>query len=188
MFLATEILFFGGLFAVYTIYRVVYPQAYAAGSDQLNVWLGTSNTAILLCSSLFVALAVHAIQHGHRRTMIYYLLGTMLLGITFLGIKGFEYYGEYQEHLIPGLNFAWEGEAPQAIQLFFIVYFAMTGLHAIHMIIGLGVIGVIVFWASRGHFSALANTSVELAGLYWHFVDIVWVFLYPLLYLIDRHH
>lgn len=184
-FLATEVLFFGGLFAVYMVYRATYPEAFIAGSHHLDVVLGTINTWVLLTSSLTVALAVHYAQLQRRREPAGLLVLTLLFGLAFLAIKGFEYYHKFEENLIPGANFQWtEGDAGPA-QLFFSLYFVMTGLHSIHMIIGIAVAAVMAWLAWRGHYVA-DYMPVELFGLYWHFVDIVWIFLFPLLYLISR--
>jgi cytochrome c oxidase subunit 3 len=186
-FLLTEIMMFGGLFTGYTVYRTSYPQAFADGSQHLDVALGGINTAVLIGSSLTMALAVHAAQLGKRKAIVLFLLLTMVLGGVFLGIKVVEYSHKYHEHHIPGPSFAYEGDNPQHVQLFFSFYFAMTGLHALHMIIGIGIMIVITCMAQRGRFTAEYNSPVEMIGLYWHFVDIVWIFLYPLLYLLGRH-
>ena len=186
VFLATEVLFLGGLFAAYSVYRFTYAGAFREASHHLYVWLGAINTAVLLCSSLTMALAVHASKLGRRRALLGYLLLTMLLGLVFLSIKATEYYLDYQEGLVPlrGFNFHFEGSDPARARLFFNFYFAMTGLHALHVLIGICLIGVMVVLAWRNRFSAEYNTPVEITGLFWHFVDIVWVFLFPLLYLV----
>ena len=184
LFLASEVLFFGALFTAYATYRFLYPEAFAEGSHHLNAVYGTINTAVLLCSSLSVALAVHAAQNGNRRRLVTLLLLTMLFGVVFLGIKAVEWYVDYEEGLIPGIRWTQEGEGANQLQLFFSLYFIMTGLHAIHMIIGIGVWAVITFMAWRGWITHEKYMPVEITGLYWHFVDIVWVFLFPLLYLI----
>jgi cytochrome c oxidase subunit III len=186
VFLATEVLFFGGMFLGYAVYRGAYHSAYAEASRHLDVWLGGINTAVLLSSSLTMALAVHAAQSGGRRTVILFLIATILLGSVFLGIKGIEYYHKYEEHLIPGGHFEFPGSNAPHVRIFFSFYFAMTGMHALHMIIGIGLLSVITFMASKGKFDANYYTPVEMSGLYWHFVDIVWIYLFPLLYLIDR--
>jgi cytochrome c oxidase subunit 3 len=187
-FLATEVMFFGAVFAAYIVYRTSYPAGFAEASSHLNVPLATANTAVLLTSSLTMALAVHAGQTNSRRGQVTFLLATILLAATFLGIKAFEYYQEYLEHLIPirGFLFEFEGADPQRAKLFFSFYFIMTGLHALHMIIGIGVMLVLTVQARRGVYSAEYYTPIEGVGLYWHFVDIVWVFLFPLLYLLHR--
>jgi cytochrome c oxidase subunit 3 len=188
VFLATEVMFFGGLFLGYTVYRTQHPQAFAAASHHLKMPLGAANTAVLLTSSLTVALAVHAAHLGRRRALAAFLLATIVLGLVFLGIKGMEYYYEYVEHLIPGRLFHYEGPAPaEGVQLFFLFYFAMTGLHATHMIVGIALMTVMAVLAWRGRFSTEYYSPIEMSGLYWHFVDIVWIFLFPLLYLIGHH-
>jgi len=185
-FLATEVMFLGALIGAYAIYRINYPLEFGAAAHHLNVALATINTAVLLTSSFTMVLAVHAAQTGSRSGQILFLILTMLFGAAFLGIKGYEYYVDYQEHLVPlkGFDFAFEGADPGKAKMFFNFYFALTGLHAIHMIIGLGVLAVLAVLAWRGRFSPEYYTPVEMSGLYWHFVDVVWVFLYPILYLL----
>jgi cytochrome c oxidase subunit 3 len=200
LFLATEVLFFGGAFCGYAIYRFKYTDSFIAGSHHLNLVLGTVNTVILLTSSLTMALSVHAAQTSQTRALVRNLVLTILLGAAFLGVKGFEYYHKFEEHLVPGPNFHFSeshvaGATPQStdatrppnakhVEVFFSFYFALTGLHALHMVIGIGLLAVLVAKAARGRFSTAYFTPVEMTGLYWHFVDIVWVFLFPLLYLI----
>lgn len=186
-FLITEIMFFGGLFTGYAVYRAAYPEAFAEASHHLDVLLGSINTAVLISSSLTMALAVHGAQVNDRKALIRFLLLTMFLGLVFLGIKLFEYAHKFAEQLVPGSNFHYEGAHAQQVQLFFSFYFAMTGMHALHMIIGIGILTVLVILAWRGRFSSVYYSPVELTGLYWHFVDIVWIFLFPLLYLIGLH-
>lgn len=183
-FLLTEIMFFGGLFVGYTVYRTAYLAGFVAGSQHLDVLLGTVNTVILISSSLTMALAVHAAQVGHRQLLVCFLLLTMLLGLGFLGIKGYEYWHKYHASLVPGVRFHDTGPHANQVQLFLIFYFVMTGLHALHMVIGLGLLAILAIVAWRGRFSSTYHTPVEMIGLYWHFVDIVWIFLYPLLYLL----
>jgi cytochrome c oxidase subunit III len=202
-FLATEVLFFGGMFAGYALYRFWYPVEFIAASHRLDMWLGMTNTAVLLTSSLMMALAVNAAQTNDRQATIRFLSLTILLGSVFLGIKAYEYRHKFVEHLVPGHAFHWAEEhlpgksSPDAaadsaasvvdplnVQLFFSFYFALTGLHAIHMIIGIGLLSVLILMARRDAFSSEYYTPVEVTGLYWHFVDIVWVFLFPLLYLV----
>ena len=187
LFLATEVLFFGGLFTAYMLYRVWYPETFGAASRTLDITLGTVNTMVLITSSLTMALAVHAAANNDRRKVMMFLVLTMVLGTVFLGIKGVEYYHKFEEHHVPGLGLQFEGPAPERANLFFSLYFAMTGLHAAHMIIGLGLLTVRLVMAARGRFSVAWHTPVEISGLYWHFVDIIWIFLFPLLYLVDRH-
>lgn len=187
LFLATEIMFFGGMFIGYTVYREAYSDVFAAASNHLNVWLGSINTGVLICSSLSMALAVHSAQAGRRKQIILFLSLTLVLGALFLGIKFTEYYHKFEEHLIPGLNFAFESGNRGQAEIFFSFYFAMTGLHAVHMAIGMGLLIHLAIQAGRDRFSPLYYTPVEMTGLYWHFVDIVWIFLFPLLYLVGRH-
>jgi cytochrome c oxidase subunit 3 len=187
VFLVTEIMFFGGLFTGYAVYRAVYPEAFMAGSQHLDVWLGGINTAVLIGSSLTMALAVHSAQRGERRALVCFLLLTILLGLVFLGIKALEYSHKFEEHLVPGPGFVFEGAHARHVQLFFSCYFSMTGMHALHMVIGIGLLAVLTWQAWRGRFSPAYVTPVDLSGLYWHFVDLVWIFLFPLLYLMGRH-
>jgi cytochrome c oxidase subunit 3 len=189
VFLTTEILFFGGLFASYAAYRSMYPLAFAAASKHLDILLGALNTGVLLTSSLTMAVAVNSCQRGKRWLAVGLLVLTMLLGTAFLAIKGYEYYQKYLDNLIPNSSFQFEGADPMHSEMFFYLYFAMTGLHALHMIAGLLVVGAITLAiVVRGKFVGESRSNpVEIAGLYWHFVDIVWVFLFPLLYLIGHH-
>ena len=186
VFLTTEVMFFGGLFLGYAVYRGSYSHAFGMASEHLDIVLGTINTAVLLCSSLTMALAVHATQLGTRKTAVMFLLLTILLGSVFLGIKGVEYYHKYDESLIPGHDFHFEKADPRHAQIFFSFYFVMTGMHALHMVIGIGLLALMAYWTYAGRFSPEHASPIEITGLYWHFVDIVWVFLFPLLYLIDR--
>jgi cytochrome c oxidase subunit 3 len=188
IFLITEIMFFGGLFLVYIVYRSKYPDVFGAASRSLNATIGAINTAVLLCSSFTMVLAVRAGQLGRRKAIIVFLILTLILGFVFLGVKVYEWNEKFQEHHIPGPSFLMEGVAEQGhAQLFFSLYFAMTGLHALHMVIGAGLLSVLLWQAWRGKFSAAYYTPIDMVGLYWHFVDIIWIYLFPLLYLIDRH-
>jgi len=188
VFLITEIMFFGGLFLGYAIYRSLYPEAFAEASRLLDYRLGALNTAVLICSSLTMVLAVRAAQLGQRRSLIVFLSLTILLGSVFLGNKAVEYAHKFHEHLLPGPSFGPEPPLanPRHSQLFFSFYFAMTGLHALHMIIGIGILVVLIVMSRRGRFSPEYFSPVDITGLYWHFVDVVWIFLFPLLYLISR--
>jgi len=187
VFLATEVLFFGGLFLTYLVYRFWYPQEFGEASRTLDLFWGASNTVVLIASSLTMALAVAAAQEDDRSKTVLFLVVTMVLGTAFLGVKALEYSRKFAEHHVPGPGFAFEGDRPEHAQIFFSLYFVMTGLHAVHMIIGIGVLAVMAILAGRGRFSAVYSTPVEVSGLYWHFVDIIWIFLFPLLYLISRH-
>jgi cytochrome c oxidase subunit 3 len=188
IFLVTEIMFFGGMFCAYAVYRWEYPHVFGAASRTLNVAVGAINTAVLLCSSFTMVLAVRAGQLGKRKAIIAYLALTLILGGVFLGVKAFEWNEKFQEHHVPGPAFHMEGATQQGqAQLFFSLYFAMTGLHALHMVVGVAILSVLIWQTRKGKFSAEYFTPLDLAGLYWHFVDIIWIFLFPLLYLIDRH-
>lgn len=197
VFLATEVMFFGGLFCAYLVYRRWYFGDFAAASKSIDALLGGTNTAVLICSSLTVVLAIWAAQTSRRGLTIAMLVLTMLFGVMFLGIKGVEYKQKFDEHHVPGPSFSFEHESipghpgqyanPQHAQIFFALYFVMTGLHALHMIIGLGIFTWLLWMAWKGRFTPEYHTPLEIGGLYWHFVDIIWIFLFPLLYLIDRH-
>ncbi len=188
VFLLTELMFFGGMFTAYLVYRVVYFDAWKAGSAKMDFLIGSVNTAVLICSSLTMALAVHASQVGKRKLLVIFLIVTMLLGLGFLGLKGVEYYAHWQDHEVPGANFRYAGVDPTHVELFFVLYFVMTGFHALHVLIGVCIIAVITWLAHKGRYTPLYHSPVENTGLYWHFVDIVWIFLYPLLYLISHVH
>ncbi|HUL15277.1 MAG TPA: cytochrome c oxidase subunit 3 family protein [Terriglobales bacterium] len=206
IFLATEILFFGGLFLTYTVNRHAYPLAFGLGSNTLDIYLGTINTAVLIISSLTMAMAVWCAETDRKKLMPVYLMLTLIFGCAFLGIKFVEYKQKFDHHLVPGYNFdlRYHQEGPEHAaelqkafeqdpglnshaQLYFSLYFGMTGLHALHMIVGVGLVFWLFLQSLKGKFSSRYNNPVENIGLYWHFVDIVWIYLYPLLYLIDRH-
>jgi cytochrome c oxidase subunit 3 len=184
-FLATEILFFGGMFMSYIVYRYTYPHAFAEASKHTIVLYGTVNTAVLLTSSLTMALAVNAAQEGRNKPLRRYLLFTIFLACCFLAVKALEYHEDLREHLWPGSHF--NRQLPPQSQIFWFLYWAMTGLHALHVAIGVGLLSVIAWMASRRRFSVHYYNPVDISALYWHFVDIVWIWLYPLLYLINRH-
>ena len=187
IFLSTEVLFFGGMFTAYVVYRASYRRAFEGASNLLDIKLGAFNTAVLILSSLTMVLAVWAASQGKKKLIILYLLLTMFLGATFLGVKVVEYKQKFDHHEVPGPHFvAPEGLPPQS-ELFFSLYFCMTGLHALHMIIGIGLLAWLAAKARRGEFTERYYTPVDMVGLYWHFVDIVWIFLFPLLYLLGRH-
>ena len=219
VFLLTEILFFGGLFAAYMIYRIWYFDAFAEASRSLSLFWGGLNTAVLIASSLTMAMGVRCAQTNKRQATVNWLILTMILGAVFLGVKVIEYADKFEHHHVPGYNFQWAAEhaAPAAegaateggsstepaaghrelalnadqlqltTQIYFSLYFTMTGLHALHMIIGIGLMSVITWMAWKGKFDDQYYTPAEMSGLYWHFVDIVWIFLFPLLYLVERH-
>ena len=216
IFLVTEVLFFGGLFLAYTINRTAFSTAFGIGSNTLDITLGAGNTVVLIMSSLTMAMAVWSAQVGKKKLVSTFLIATLVLGTVFLGVKAIEYKQKYDHHLIPGSGFdmryrsahptpaddpkemALEKEEVEKAfasdpdinshsQLYFSLYFGMTGLHALHMIIGAGLLLWLIKGSFAGRFTPQYNTPVEIVGLYWHFVDIVWIFLFPLLYLIDRH-
>jgi cytochrome c oxidase subunit 3 len=188
VFLITEIMFFGGMFCSYLVYRLSYFQAFVAGSQKMNITLGAVNTAVLICSSLTMVMAVHSAKLGRRKLTVVFLLFTILLGLAFLGIKAVEYHEHWVAHEVPGPNFHFDHPDAKHVEIFFSLYFAMTGLHALHMVIGIGIVSVIAFMAWRGRFTTAYHNPVEITGLYWHFVDLVWIYLFPLLYLISHKH
>ena len=209
LFLVTEVMFFGGLFAAYLLYRNWYYEAFAAASNTGSILLGTVNTVVLICSSLTMAMAVWASQKKYRQMLCFFIVATIVLGAVFLGIKGVEYKKKWDDHHIPG-NFmgrsfdtsefehpkpdehghvgkALSHDMAEKAQIYFGLYFAMTGMHAIHMIIGMGIMVFLLGNAWKGAYTTGHHTMIENFGLYWHFVDIVWIYLFPLLYLISRH-
>jgi cytochrome c oxidase subunit III len=188
VFLAQEVLFFGGLFCAYTVYRNWYFAGFSEASHHLKWTLGGANTAVLIGSSLTMALAVRAAAMGKKNLVVLFLILTILLGSVFLGVKVVEYKDKFDHHLVPGHGFHWEGPNAKPAEIFYSLYFAMTGLHALHMIIGIPIIAAIAWFAHRGRYSPEYHSPVEVVGLYWHFVDIVWIFLFPLLYLIGGKH
>ncbi|HUI40948.1 MAG TPA: cytochrome c oxidase subunit 3 [Terriglobia bacterium] len=199
LFLATEVLFFGGLFCGYSLYRNLYFEAFTAGSHLIKVGYGAFYTALLICSSLTMALGVRAAQLRKQMSLNVYLVLTLIMGAAFVFIKlRYEWYGDYLEHLVPGVNFAPRGEALEVISrfhatvphvaLFFIFYFCMTGVHALHMVVGVGLLATLLIKNKLGELTKGNYNWVEIVGLYWHFVDIVWIFLFPLLYLIGGRY
>jgi cytochrome c oxidase subunit 3 len=187
LFLITEVMFFGGLFTGYIVYRAMYPEAWKLGSHELDIALGCFNTVVLILSSLTMALAVHAAQVGNQKKLSRNILATIGLGTLFLVVKAVEYAAKGSHHLVPGTNFEFAGEFPRQVELFFSFYFTMTGLHAIHMVVGIGILIWLWVEARKGKYHEKYYNPVEVTGLYWHFVDVVWIFLFPLLYLIGRH-
>ena len=217
IFLVTEVLFFGGLFLTYTINRHAFSTAFGVASNTLDLKLGGFNTVVLIMSSLTMAMAVWSAQVGKKQLVSGFLIATLGLGTVFLGVKVIEYKQKFDHHLIPGSGFdiryhsehpgpnddpkeiaAEKEELEKAFaldpdinahaQLYFSLYFGMTGLHALHMIVGAGLLLWLIKGSFNGRYTPEYNTPVEIVGLYWHFVDIVWIYLFPLLYLIDRHH
>jgi len=187
IFIMTEVMLFGGLFLAFTVYRLSYPQAFIAGSADMNITLGAVNTAVLICSSFTMALAVFNAEIGHRRLLSVFIILTMILGFVFIGIKFTEYYQHYQDHHAPGVWFNYAGAEGGHVEMFFVLYFLMTGLHAAHMFVGEGILTAMLIRNTAGSFTAEYHTPVELTGLYWHFVDIIWVFLFALFYVEGLH-
>lgn len=189
IFLATEVMLFGGMFLAYALYRATYPGAFETAATHQNLVAGSINTAVLIVSSLMMALAVRSAQIGSRRGLRIFLALTALFGVIFLGIKALEYYQHYQEGLVPGLRFTLTGAEANGAALFFFLYFVMTGLHAIHLTIGVGLVLIVMLraWRSGAYAGVEHYTPVDLLGLYWHFIDIVWLFLFAVLYLIATH-
>ena len=189
LFLVTEFMFFGGLFLAYFIYRSWYPDDFGAGGHTMSIPLGTINTAVLLTSSLTMALGVAAASHGRQQALAGLLGATIALGVVFLAIKGFEYHHKYEENLIPfaGLAVSEELQSRPGMIAFINLYFLMTGLHAFHMIIGIGILLVLMALAWRGRLPPERSILVHNVGLYWHFVDLIWVYLFPFFYLVSAH-
>jgi cytochrome c oxidase subunit III len=186
LFLATEVMLFGGLFTAYTVYRILYPVGFGEGSRSLDLTLGGINTIILLISSFTLGLGVDAARLGQRRRLVILLTLTALLGLVFMGIKASEYASHFNEGMVPGLNWVYAGPRAAEVQLFMLAYFTMTGLHAIHLSIAILIVAIMAVRTSRARLLPLRHTPVELMGLYWHFIDIIWLFLVPLLYLLGR--
>lgn len=207
IFLLTEIMFFGGLFTAYLILRNWYYPAFVAASHQLNIGWGTANTGVLITSSFTMAMGVWCAETRRQSGLVWSLVLTFLLGLVFLGIKSIEYSEKIEKHHVPGFHYSVQsfvnpasdpvavayGDKPlpmdmaRKTELYFFLYFAMTGMHALHMIIGIAILGYMIFRARAGAYTTGHVTFVENFGLYWHFVDIIWIFLFPLLYLISRH-
>lgn len=185
VFLVTEILFFGGLFLAYIAYRAWYPELYVMASEELNTFWGAVNTAVLIGSSLTVAMAIRSAQLNQIKGLIYNLYITIGLAFTFMVIKYFEYTHKFHLGIFPGEYYTYEGIEHEKANIFFSIYYMMTGMHGIHVLIGIGLMIWLVVKAKRGVFNSNYYTPVEITGLYWHLVDIIWIFLFPLLYLID---
>jgi cytochrome c oxidase subunit 3 len=184
LFLSSEVMFFGVMFTAYIIYRRAFPQVFSDASTHLDQVLGSINTFLLLSSSFTVAMAVNSIQRNRRRLMAGFFMITILLGLAFLGVKFLEYSHEIEQNLFPGANFVYPGNQPENAKLFFSLYFLMTGWHALHMVVGISVISLVTLLGLIGRFTPEDHGPVEIAGLFWHFVDIVWLFIFPLLYLV----
>jgi cytochrome c oxidase subunit 3 len=207
LFLLTEIMFFGGLFTAYLILRNWYYPAFVAGSHQLDVRWGTANTVVLILSSFTMAMGVWCSETRRRKGLVLSLSLTFILGLCFLGIKTIEYHEKWEKHHIPGLHYSIQSfvdpasdpdiaqyhdkplgvDMARKTELYFFLYFAMTGMHALHMIIGIAILGFMIVRARAGAYTSGHVTYVENFGFYWHFVDIIWIYLFALLYLISRH-
>jgi cytochrome c oxidase subunit 3 len=184
VFLATELMFFGPLLAAYLQLRVLYPEAFAAASRHTLFWAGTANTFVLLTSSLAVALGGECLRRAPRRAARWFAVAGAL-GLVFLGVKFFEYFVEWRGQLVPGAGFVFEAAHRHGAELFYYLYFAFTGVHALHLCVGIGLVAVVAWRLAHG--AARFEAFAEGVARYWHLVDIVWVFLYPLLYLIGRY-
>ena len=182
-FLASEALFFGGLLLVYTVYRVTDPQAFAAAARETGIWYGTVNTVVLLTSGLTMAVAAQAAETDLKRLVIRCLAATAALGVLFLVFKGFEYADDIRHQLVPGPDFALK---QRGAQLFFGLYWVMTGVHAIHLAIGVALVSRLGLLGARGTIALRANPQVEVTALYWALVDVIWIVLYALIYLPGR--
>jgi cytochrome c oxidase subunit 3 len=188
VFLATEVLLFGGIITAFMMTRVFYPHDFEKAAGRLNVLIGGVNTVVLLASSLAMALAVHGAQKGHRRMMLVCLVLTALIGAAFLGLKGYEYYTDWRDGIVPRTDrFSPEDVNPFRLTLFMMFYFILTGLHAVHLTIGIGLVCWVIVRTGRGELPEAGATVTEVIGLYWHFVDVVWIFLLPVLYLSGHH-
>lgn len=185
IFLLTEVLLFGGLFCFYAIYRSWYPDMFVNAHKELDMVMGATNTIVLITSSLTMALAIRSMQLGRRKATLYNLAATIALACSFLVIKYFEYSHKFHLGQLPGKFYTFEGIEGTNPHVFFSVYFAMTGLHGLHVLIGIGVIGWLFLRVRKGHFSPQYYTPIEMTGLYWHLVDLIWIFLFPLFYLIS---
>ncbi len=184
IFLATEVMFFGGLFTAYSAFHYRHADAFASAGGHTDLWMGAVNTAVLLLSSLTMALAVEAARGTSSRSLLRYLLATIGLGSIFLVLKGIEYVHHINEHLFPGPTFDYSPNSFRGpAELFFYLYFTMTGLHALHMIIGILVLVALAVLAKH-RAGGVSDTAVTLTGLYWHFVDVIWIFLFPMFYLV----
>lgn len=187
VFITTETLFFGALLFTYFLYRITYPHEFAAAAKDTVLWCGSVNIGLIMTSSLTMVLAINSAADGRRRALVYWLLATAFLGLCFLAVKGYEYCLDYNDNVVPALNFVVKpGEAP-AGELFWVFYFVATGLHAIHMTIGIGLILYMLLWrVRRGEITPAYYAPLEVVGLYWSFVDTVWIFLFPSIYLVGR--
>jgi cytochrome c oxidase subunit III len=183
VFMATEVMFFGGLFLGYAVYRMYYTQGFLEGSREMTLVIGTVNTAVLFTSCLTMSLAIKSISQGKQSRTYWLLITTAAIGLVFMALKFAEYYLHYQDHKVPGIWFESSKPRSGGEELFFIFYFCMTGLHVIHLSIGIGIAATMAVRTALGRFNARYFTAIEILGLYWHFVDIVWSFLYVIFYI-----
>lgn len=186
VFLANEILFFGGFFAAYAFARLNHPLAFAAASRHADLLLGSIESGVLLLSSLSAMLAVRAMRLDLRRPAAWLLGLTAALGLGFLALHGMEYADELKEHLLPGPGFRFEGPLAAAAESFFFLYYVMTGFHGLHVAVGVALFARYAVRTALGRYDAAHHPPLELTGLYWHLVELVWIFLFPLFYLVDR--
>jgi cytochrome c oxidase subunit 3 len=187
IFIITELMLFGAMFAAFSIYRYWYPAAFTRGSGEMELWMGAVNTAILICSSFTMSLAEYAGASGKANRCAWLLLLTAALGAAFLAIKFTEYYMHYQDHKLPGFGFVESGPQSHEMQLFFFFYFMMTGLHSLHLLIGIGLVMVMLYPVLLDNISERYHTPIDNVSLYWHFVDVIWVFLYAIFYIPGAH-
>jgi cytochrome c oxidase subunit 3 len=187
VFLVNETIFFGALIFTYFLYRMTYPHEFAAAAKDAVLWCGTVNFVLLLTSSLTMVLAINAAAQGRRRGMIGWLIATAAIGCAFLGVKGYEYYLDFQDKVVPVVNFVAKPGEGSAGELFWMFYWVGTGLHAIHLITGIGLVLYMLLWRiRRGEITPAYYAPLEVVGIYWSFVDTVWLFLYPSIYLVGR--
>ena len=184
IFVSSETLLFAGLFGLYTAYRLQYPHEFEQASAHNMAGVGTIMTVILLVSSFFVAYAVDAVRRGHPRSGVVALWSTVALGVAFFALKAYEYHDHMAHGIYPGSHYRFDELSTDGANVFFTLYYFLTGLHALHVIAGMVVIGVLAVLVRRGRFSPTQHVAVENGGLYWHLVDVIWIFLWPLLYLI----
>jgi cytochrome c oxidase subunit 3 len=184
LFLSTEVLLFAVLFTAYALYRFLFPVGFEEASKLAHVAMGATNTVVLITSSLTAALAIHYAREGQNRKVVGLLAVTILFGLTFMVLKGFEYHHHWVDGQLPGRLYRYAGLEGPGVSMYFTLYFLMTGLHGLHVLIGMGLLGWVAWRASRNEFGPAYSVPVELAGLYWHLVDLIWIFLFPLLYLL----
>jgi cytochrome c oxidase subunit III len=186
-FLATEVLFFGALISAYAVFRLLHPEGFAVAGRHSVILIGAVNTLLLVTSSMTMGIAILGIQAGRTRLVVRLLLLTACIGVAFLALKGYEYKLDWDDGVVPVLHFTYDGAFARTVELYFWLYFVMTGVHAIHLSIGIGLVLVTAWRVRRGSVSAAYSAPVEGVGLYWHFVDIVWMFLFTLIYLTGRN-